>query len=68
MVDYGKGEGIKRFVAYALQNIRPVLTRAAYTVVSLEGPIITTPERFVPKVFPLRQHVRTPRSLRRQES
>jgi hypothetical protein len=26
--DYGEGEGIKRFVAYALQNIRPMVARA----------------------------------------
>ena len=62
--EYGDDEGIKRFVAYALLNIRPILSRAAYCVVNLEGPIISAPETFVPKVFPLRQHVRTPEILK----
>jgi hypothetical protein len=61
---YGEEEGIKRFVAYAFQNIRPIFARSAYAVVNLEGPIIGTPETFYPKVFPLRQHIRTPDILK----
>jgi hypothetical protein len=61
---YGEGEGIQRFVGYALQNIKPIFARAAYAVVNLEGPIIATHDTFVPKVFPLRQHVRTPEILK----
>jgi poly-gamma-glutamate synthesis protein (capsule biosynthesis protein) len=62
--DYGEEEGIKRFVGYAFQNIKPILARSAYTVVNLEGPIIATNDTFVPKVFPLRQHVRAPEILK----
>lgn len=61
---YGEQEGIKHFVAYAFQNIRPILARSAYAVVNLEGPIIGTQETFYPKVFPLRQHVLTPDILK----
>ena len=61
---HGEDEGIRRFVGYAFQNIKPVFARAAYGVVNLEGPIIATPDTFVPKVFPLRQHVRTPEILK----
>jgi len=61
---YGEKEGIKRFVAYAFQNIRPIFARSAYAVVNLEGPIIGTQDTFYPKVFPLRQHIRTPDILK----
>ena len=62
--DYGEAEGIKRFVAYAFQNIRPIFARSAYAVANLEGPIIGTHNTFYPKVFPLRQHVLTPDILK----
>jgi len=61
---HGEQEGIQRFVGYAFQNIKPIFAQAAYGVVNLEGPIIATPDTFVPKVFPLRQHVRTPEILK----
>lgn len=61
---HGEQEGIQRFVGYAFQNIKPIFARAAYGVVNLEGPIVATPDTFVPKVFPLRQHVRTPEILK----
>jgi poly-gamma-glutamate capsule biosynthesis protein CapA/YwtB (metallophosphatase superfamily) len=64
MQSYGEKEGIQRFVGYAFQNIKPIFARAAYGVVNLEGPIVATPDAFVPKVFPLRQHVRTPEILK----
>ncbi len=60
----GEQEGIQSFVGYAFQNIKPVFARAAYGVVNLEGPIIATPDTFVPKVFPLRQHAQTPEILK----
>lgn len=60
----GEEEGIKNFVEYIFQNIKPIFAQAAYGVVNLEGPIIATPDTFVPKVFPLRQHVRTPEILK----
>jgi hypothetical protein len=60
----GEKEGIKRFVGYAFQNIKPIFAKSAYGVVNLEGPIIAMPDSFVPKVFPLRQHVRTPEILK----
>jgi hypothetical protein len=62
--EYGDGEGIKRFVEYAFQNIKPIFDQAAYTVVNLEGPIISVPETYAHKVFPLRQHVLTPTILK----
>jgi hypothetical protein len=62
--NYGEEEGIKRFVGYTFQNIRPIFARSDYAVVNLEGPIIATQNTFVPKVFPLRQHVRTPEILK----
>jgi hypothetical protein len=62
--DYGEEEGIKHFVGYAFQNIKPILARSAYMVVNLEGPIVANPDTFVPKVFPLRQHVLTPKILK----
>jgi poly-gamma-glutamate synthesis protein (capsule biosynthesis protein) len=62
--NYGEEKGIKRFVEYAFQNIKPILARSDYAVVNLEGPIIATNNTFSPKVFPLRQHVRTPEILR----
>jgi hypothetical protein len=62
--NYGEQEGIKRFVGYAFENIKPIFARAAYAVVNLEGPIIANPDTFVPKVFPLRQHVLTPEILK----
>jgi hypothetical protein len=62
--EYGAGEGIKRFVEYAFQNIKPIFDQAAYTVVNLEGPIISVPETYVHKVFPLRQHMMTPEILK----
>jgi hypothetical protein len=62
--DNGDAEGIKRFVGYAFQNIKPILARAAYAVVNLEGPIVAQNHSFVPKVFPLRQHVLTPEILK----
>jgi hypothetical protein len=62
--DYGEAEGIKRFVGYVFQNIKPIFDRAAYAVVNLEGPIISAPEIYVHKVFPLRQHVLTPEILK----
>ncbi len=61
---YGEEEGIKRFVGYAFQNIKPIFTRSDYAVVNLEGPIIVANNTFVPKVFPLRQHVRIPEILK----
>ncbi|MCJ7662806.1 MAG: CapA family protein [Desulfobacterales bacterium] len=61
---HGEEEGIKGFVGYAFQNIKPIFAKSAYAVVNLEGPIIATPDTFVPKVFPLRQHVRTPEILK----
>ena len=61
---YGEEEGIKRFVGYTFQNIRPIFARSDYAIVNLEGPIIATQKTFVPKVFPLRQHVRTPEILK----
>jgi hypothetical protein len=61
---HGEHEGIQRFVGYAFQNIKPIFARAAYGVVNLEGPIVAAPDTFVPKVFPLRQHVRTPEILK----
>lgn len=60
----GEEQGIKSFVGYAFQNIKPIFARAAYGVVNLEGPIIATPATFIPKVFPLKQHVRTPEILK----
>jgi hypothetical protein len=60
----GEEEGIKSFVGYAFQNIKPIFAKSAYAVVNLEGPVIATPDTFVPKVFPLRQHVRTPEILK----
>lgn len=61
---YGEERGIKRFVAYAFRNIKPIFARSAYAVVNLEGPIIGTHDTFYPKVFPLRQHVLTPEILK----
>jgi poly-gamma-glutamate capsule biosynthesis protein CapA/YwtB (metallophosphatase superfamily) len=61
---YGEKEGIQRFVGYAFQNIKPIFARAAYGVANLEGPIIATSDTFCPKVFPLRQHERTPEILK----
>jgi len=61
---HGEEEGIKGFVGYAFQNIKPIFAKSAYAVVNLEGPIIAAPDTFVPKVFPLRQHVRTPEILK----
>jgi hypothetical protein len=61
---YGEEQGIKNFVEYIFQNIRPIFAQSVYAVVNLEGPIIATPDTFVPKVFPLRQHVRTPEILK----
>jgi hypothetical protein len=61
---HGEQEGIKNFVAYIFHNIKPIFAKAAYAVVNLEGPIIASPATFVPKVFPLRQHVRTPEILK----
>lgn len=61
---HGEQEGIQRYVGYAFQSIKPIFARAAHGVVNLEGPIIATPDTFVPKVFPLRQHVRTPEILK----
>jgi hypothetical protein len=61
---YGEEEGIKRFVGYVFQNIKPIFAKSDYTVVNLEGPIIATNNTFFPKVFPLRQHVRTPEILK----
>ncbi len=61
---HGEQEGINRFVGHVFQNIKPIFARAAYGVVNLEGPIIATPDAFFPKVFPLRQHVRTPQILK----
>jgi poly-gamma-glutamate capsule biosynthesis protein CapA/YwtB (metallophosphatase superfamily) len=62
--DYGEEEGVKRFVGYAFQNIKPIFDQTAYAVVNLEGPIVAEPHVFFPKVFPLRQHVRTPEILK----
>jgi poly-gamma-glutamate synthesis protein (capsule biosynthesis protein) len=62
--DYGEEEGIRRFVGYAFQNIKPIFARSSYAVVNLEGPIVANPDTFVPKVFPLRQHVLTPKILK----
>jgi len=62
--NYGEEQGIKRFVAYAFKNIKPIFARSAYAVVNLEGPIIGTQDTFYQKVFPLRQHVRTPEILK----
>jgi len=61
---HGEEEGIKSFVGYAFQNIKPIFAKSAYAVVNLEGPIIATQDTFVPKVFPLKQHVRTPEILK----
>ena len=61
---YGEEQGIRGFVEYAFQNIKPVFAKSAYAVVNLEGPIVAAPDAFVPKVFPLRQHVRTPEILK----
>ncbi|OGP55683.1 MAG: hypothetical protein A2Y65_02940 [Deltaproteobacteria bacterium RBG_13_52_11] len=61
---YGEEQGIKGFVGYAFQNIKPIFARSAYAVVNLEGPIIAAPDAFFPKVFPLRQHVQTPEILK----
>ncbi len=61
---HGEQEGIQRYVGYAFQNIKPIFARAAYGVVNLEGPIVAAPDAFFPKVFPLRQHVRTPEILK----
>jgi hypothetical protein len=61
---YGEEQGIKNFVAYTFRNIKPIFAKAVYAVVNLEGPIIASPDTFVPKVFPLRQHVRTPEILK----
>jgi poly-gamma-glutamate capsule biosynthesis protein CapA/YwtB (metallophosphatase superfamily) len=61
---YGEEQGIQNFVGYAFQNIKPIFARAAYGVVNLEGPIVAAPDAFFPKVFPLRQHVRTPEILK----
>ena len=61
---YGEEEGIKRFVDYVFQNIQPIFAKSDYAVVNLEGPIIATQNTVVPKVFPLRQHVRTPQILK----
>lgn len=61
---YGDEEGIRRYCDHALKHIRPIISRAAYLVVNLEGPIVAEPKAFYPKVFPLRQHVRTPEILK----
>jgi len=61
---YGEEQGIKNFVGYAFQNIKPIFARSAYAVVNLEGPIIATEEKVAEKVFPLKQHVQTPEILK----
>jgi poly-gamma-glutamate synthesis protein (capsule biosynthesis protein) len=61
---YGEQEGIRRFVGYTFKNIKPIFARATYAVVNLEGPIVAAPDTSVPKVFSLRQHVRTPEILK----
>lgn len=63
VAEYGYSEGITRFVDHTLFFIQPILDRADYTVVNLEGPI-TGATDYVIKYFPLKQHPRTADILR----
>ena len=63
IAEYGYHEGITRFVDHTLFYIQPILDRAEYTVVNLEGPI-TGATDYIVKYFPLKQHPRTPDILR----
>lgn len=61
---HGEQTGIKLFVEYAFRNIRHLFDRADYGMANLEGPITTAEKNAVEKVFPLKQHVRTPEILK----